>query len=225
MRVRNWERFQHYKDGRNLQWIKLHRTLLDNFDFAALSGDDAKVLILCWLVAAEKDGELPDVPALAFRLRMDPRKLGISIRALLDRGFLESVPSCTNVVQKNTDTTAPVLPRKEKRERRVEGEKKPLPTDATAMETAFERFWQVYPRKTAKMEARKVWKRLDPVGGLLDTIMAAVAVQAKSRDWLKENGKYIPHASTWLNGARWEDEVLDNGKQCGDGSPVPFEEK
>ena len=37
-------------------------------------------------------------------------------------------------------------------------------------------------------------------------------------------GRFIPHASTWLNQARWEDEV-DNGKQCGDGSPVPFEER
>ena len=68
MKVKNWADFQHYRDGRSLHWIKLYRTLLDNYDFAALSGDDAKVLILCWLVAAEKDGELPDTPALAFRL-------------------------------------------------------------------------------------------------------------------------------------------------------------
>ena len=226
MRVKNWDRFQHYRDGRTLVWIRLHKALLDNYDFAALSGDDAKVLILCWLVAAEKDGELPDVPALAFRLRMDPRKLGTSIRALVDRGFLESVPFCTNPVQENTDTPeVPVHREEEKREEKRRVEKKPLPTDATATETAFERFWQAYPRKTAKMEARKAWKKLDPVGGLLDSIMAAVAAQSNSRQWLADGGRFIPHPATWLNQARWEDEVVDNGKPCGDGSPVPFEER
>ena len=223
MNVRNWDRFQHYKDGRNLQWIKLHRTLLDNYDFNALSGDDAKVLILCWLVAAEKDGELPDVAVLAYRLRMDPRKLGTSLRNLADKGFLESVPSCTKLVQKNTETPAVLLPREE--ESREEGETEERRTCAPApRESAFEAFWRAYPRKTAKGEARKAWAKLDPVGGLLDTIMAAVEAQKNSRQWLADGGRFIPHASTWLNQARWEDEVVDNGKQCGDGSPVPFEE-
>ena len=224
MNVKNWDRFQHYHDGRTLVWIRLHKSLLDNYDFATLSGDDAKVLVLCWLVAAEKDGELPDVPALAFRLRMDPRKLGTSLRALADKGFLESVPSCTKSVQKNTETQAVLLPREE--ERRGEGETEERRDCApTTRESAFETFWAAYPRKTAKGEARKAWAKLDPVGGLLESIMAAVEAQKNSRQWLADGGRFIPHASTWLNQARWEDEVVDNGKQCGDGSPVPFEER
>ena len=140
MNVKNWDRFQHYHDGRTLVWIRLHKSLLDNYDFATLSGDDAKVLVLCWLVAAEKDGELPDVPALAFRLRMDPRKLGTSLRALADKGFLESVPSCTKLVQKNTETPAVLLPREE--ESREEGETEERRDCATATrESAFETFW------------------------------------------------------------------------------------
>ena len=222
MNVKNWDRFQHYHDGRTLVWIRLHKSLLDNYDFATLSGDDAKVLVLCWLVAAEKDGELPDVPALAFRLRMDPRKLGTSLRALADKGFLESVPSCTKSVQKNTETPAVLLPREE--ESRGEGETEERRDCAPTMPDAFEAFWRAYPRKTAKTAARTAWKKLAPVGGLLDTIMAAVAAQSNSRQWLADGGRFIPHASTWLNQARWEDEV-DNGKQCGDGSPVPFEER
>ena len=223
MRVKNWDRFQHYRDGRTLVWIRLHKALLDNYDFAALSGDDAKVLILCWLVAAEKDGELPDVPALAFRLRMDPKRLGTSIRALLDRGFLESVPSCTNPVQENTDAPEVLVPREETEKRRDRGEKRQssAPADRDA---SFERFWTAYPRKTAKTAARKAWAKLDPVNGLLDSIMAAVAAQSNSRQWLADGGRFIPHASTWLNNARWEDEVAE-AKTCGDGSPVPFEER
>lgn len=31
-----------------------------------------------------------------------------------------------------------------------------------------------------------------------------------SKDWLKDNGQYIPYPSTWLNQKRWEDEdVVD----------------
>ena len=225
MNVKNWADFQHYRDGRTLQWIKLYRTLLDNFDFAALSGDDAKVLVLCWLVAAEKDGELPDVAVLAYRLRMDPRKLGTSLRALADKGFLESVPSCTKLVRKNTDTPEVLLPREEgETEGETETEERESCAPATR-ESAFETFWKAYPRKTAKGEARKAWAKLDPVGGLLESIMAAVAAQSNSRQWLADNGRFIPHPATWLNNARWEDEVVDNGKQCGDGSPVPFEER
>ena len=224
MNVKNWDRFQHYHDGRTLVWIRLHKSLLDNYDFATLSGDDAKVLVLCWLVAAEKDGELPDVPALAFRLRMDPKRLGTSLRNLADKGFLESVPSCTKLVQKNTETPAVLLPREEESRGETETEERRDCAPATR-ESAFEAFWTAYPRKTAKGEARKAWAKLDPVGGLLDTIMAAVEAQKNSRQWLTDNGRFIPHASTWLNQARWEDEVVDNGKQCGDGSPVPFEER
>ena len=28
----------------------------------------------------------------------------------------------------------------------------------------------------------------------------------QTNDWQKENGKYIPYPSTWLNNKRWEDE-------------------
>ena len=30
---------------------------------------------------------------------------------------------------------------------------------------------------------------------------------SKSHDWTKDGGQFIPHAATWLNGKRWEDEL------------------
>ena len=36
LRIRNWENFQQYKD-RDPKWIKLHRTLLEDYDFCKLS--------------------------------------------------------------------------------------------------------------------------------------------------------------------------------------------
>ena len=34
-----------------------------------------------------------------------------------------------------------------------------------------------------------------------------------SKDWLKDNGQYIPYPSTWLNQKRWEDELNDSHEE------------
>lgn len=73
----------------------------------------------------------------------------------------------------------------------------------------FERFWQAYPRKIAKQAAAKAFAQARPDAELLNTILAAVADQARSEQWLKEGGRYVPHAATWLNGRRWEDQATE----------------
>lgn len=70
---------------------------------------------------------------------------------------------------------------------------------------AFNAFWAEYPKKKAKSTAYKAWAKVDPK--LYDTIMTALAAQKAGEDWTKENGKFIPHATTWLNQERWEDEL------------------
>jgi hypothetical protein len=60
-RVRNWDKFQHYKN-RNPPWIKLHTELLENYDFARLP-DASKLLALCiWMLAARSDNKIPADP-------------------------------------------------------------------------------------------------------------------------------------------------------------------
>lgn len=60
-RLRNWEKFQHYKD-RNPPWIKLHTELLDNYEFSRLQ-DASKLLALCiLLLAARSDNRIPADP-------------------------------------------------------------------------------------------------------------------------------------------------------------------
>lgn len=71
----------------------------------------------------------------------------------------------------------------------------------------FDSFWSVYPKKTAKQDARKAWDKLKVDNELYTLIMKNLMKQTKSQDWLKENGKYVPYPATWLNGRRWEDEV------------------
>jgi hypothetical protein len=69
MRIKNWNKFQHFKD-RKPPWIKLYRDLLDDVEWFSLDGESAKSLVMIWLVASENNGNLPELRALAWRLRL-----------------------------------------------------------------------------------------------------------------------------------------------------------
>ncbi len=70
----------------------------------------------------------------------------------------------------------------------------------------FDDFWSAYPRKQAKPAALKAWKKIKPSVGMVKTIIDAIAKHKKSHQW--QEG-IIPHPATWLNGHRWEDEILE----------------
>lgn len=78
-------------------------------------------------------------------------------------------------------------------------------TNKEVKEKNFAMFWKAYPRKINKANALKTFNKIDVK--LFDTIMIALENHKKCEQWTKDNGKYIPHASTWLNAKRWEDEL------------------
>lgn len=71
----------------------------------------------------------------------------------------------------------------------------------------FEQFWNAYPkvRRKAKRDAEKAFLRIKDTS--LEEMLEALERQKKSADWKKDNGKFIPYPSTWLNGRRWEDDM------------------
>lgn len=71
----------------------------------------------------------------------------------------------------------------------------------------FDRFWKSYPKKQSKDKAKQYFKKLNPNEDMLNVILNALGVQKNTDEWTKDNGKYIPHPSTWLNQKRWEDEI------------------
>lgn len=73
----------------------------------------------------------------------------------------------------------------------------------------FEDFWKAYPRKVKKQDARKAWERINPSPELLAKIKSAIESHRESDQWTRDDGKYIPHPTTWLNQARWDD-VLES---------------
>ena len=67
----------------------------------------------------------------------------------------------------------------------------------------FDEFWKAYPRKVAKPNALKSWNKIKPSQDLLSKIIQAIKDQKLS----ETDPKFIPHPATWLNAARWEDEL------------------
>lgn len=66
----------------------------------------------------------------------------------------------------------------------------------------FDEFWTTYPRSEGKAAARKAYpKALTKISH--PDLMANLRRLLPS---MAEDPQYAPHASTWLNGERWEDE-------------------
>ena len=80
-------------------------------------------------------------------------------------------------------------------------------TNRARAEDRFDEFWTAYPKKVGKEAARKAYAKIRPTLALHDCILAAIALQAQSAQWQKQNGQFIPNPATWLNQGRWDDEV------------------
>jgi len=95
-------------------------------------------------------------------------------------------------------------------------------TRDSSFDQFFEKFWKLYPNKVGKPKAMAKLKLINPDGKLDEAIMEGLARHCVSQGWLKDNGEFIPHPTTWLNRQGWEDEVkphvaTTNGQRTGSG--------
>lgn len=84
----------------------------------------------------------------------------------------------------------------------------PIPPPPPAAPLAgFDEFWNLYPRKASKQNAMKSWKQIEIQDH--QKIMANVAKRMRQDpQWIKDNGTFIPHPSSYLNQKRWLDEFM-----------------
>lgn len=100
--VANWEKFQHYKD-RNPPWIKLHRSLLTDYQFACLHDASKLHLMLLWIVASQQNGVIPDDPTyLKNLLNIDTKP---DLNELIEKGFLVRKQNASNAQAKRSPET------------------------------------------------------------------------------------------------------------------------
>jgi hypothetical protein len=77
---------------------------------------------------------------------------------------------------------------------------------ANTIDPTFDRFWEAYPRRVAKKEARKAWAQIEMTPELLERILKALAWQVKQPQWTKNDGEFVPYPASWLRAERWDDE-------------------
>ena len=84
--VKDWGRFQQYKD-RNPTWIKLYLSLLDDYEFQKLPDATKAHLLLIWLLAARCDNRIPyDHIWIAQRIGVAHKDLWL--KPLIEGGWL-----------------------------------------------------------------------------------------------------------------------------------------
>ncbi len=81
-----------------------------------------------------------------------------------------------------------------------------------ARDAAFDRFWNVWPNKVAKPDARKafakVWREIDVI---IPGVEIYIINKPADRDWM--------HPATFLNGRRWEDKPAQPSARAGPSAP------
>ena len=189
LKIKNWSEFQHYKD-RNPPWIKLHRTLLDDYEFSRLQDASKAHLMLIWLFASQKNGAIPNDPEF-----------------LKDKLGLQRAPDLNLFVKQGLlipeqDASSELAERKQN----APLEEKRTNTTDIAPSGAFLRFWALWPqhqRKQAQGRCWAVWRQrdFDQESG---AILAHVEALKASVDWTKEGGKFVPAPLVYLNQRRWE---------------------
>ena len=78
------------------------------------------------------------------------------------------------------------------------------PIRTKVLDSYFEDFWYKYPKKVGKEAALKAWNKMKPD---IIQVIDAINWQRESKQWLQEDGKYIPNPATYLNQGRWQDEA------------------
>jgi hypothetical protein len=83
--VKNYEKFQHYKD-RSPPWIKLYNELLDDYEFGLLPDASKMHLVAIWLLASRSENKIPFDPAWVAK-RINATE-AVDLQLLADRKFI-----------------------------------------------------------------------------------------------------------------------------------------
>lgn len=133
---------------------------------------------------------------------------------LTEKPLTENQPQPNTNIPSTNITNTPLPP---KRGRRVSGSPEVKKAPDWKPER-FRAFWEFYPRGESKQAAIKAWDKLKPDDDTLEAMGKKLKEQMQTAEWRRGIG--IPHASTYLNQRRWEDETRPPGN-----SPAPAQSR
>lgn len=137
MRIKNWDKFQHYKK-RNPPWVKLHVSMLTSPDWVMLDDASRLLALVCLMVASKFDGEIPASASPAYFKRVAYLDKLPNFKPLIDCGFLIETQADASICEQVQATARP-----ETEQSRAEADTSPrsIPTESPKAATgkyAFE---------------------------------------------------------------------------------------
>ena len=199
MRIRNWDKFQHYKPmhskyKKQMTWLKLYGgDILNDIDWFELSDTNKAIYIELLCLASQNHGNLPDLKTIAFRLRRSKDQLQ------------KALDDLTHWIEDGIYSvyTMPIPEEEKEKEKEKSKQKKDYLTD-----TDFQKFWKAYDYKVGIAKAYEVWLRKKCVKDL-DKILKHIPHYHQSQQW-RDGFRKEPR--TYLHQKMYLDPIVDNKK-------------
>ena len=140
--VNSWASLQSYKDRRP-PWIRLHRTLLDNFEYHSMSANARALLPMLWLLASEHtnplSGIIPyDENKIAFRLRLSLADVQAGICECISAGFISRNENVTDPYSVRNETVTPETETETETETEINPQSETVEHSEACAEIAFD---------------------------------------------------------------------------------------
>lgn len=221
LKIHDWVKWQSYRKDRGTPpWIKIHRCLFSCAKWASLSDAEKGQLVSMWVVAADKNGELPCDPRVIRKVcQLDAEPdihrfiaLGLLVavgchddaKVVPERKPVDASPASYPPAKPARPATADLsggcyLSRKK---RKLVGEQL----------SGFTRFWEEwgkgetrpgYPK--GKAEAADAWLDLKMSPTAFEAVICAATMEAGQRPGLLAAGNTPKMAQGWLSARRFED--------------------
>lgn len=187
--VKNFTKFQHYKDRRP-PWIKLYNDLLEDYSFGCLPDASKWLAVGLWLLASRSDNRIPNDPL--WIARMVHATTPVDLAVLASTGFI-------SILDDDSETLAPrkQVDRLEEEEEEEEEKKKKDPVRGVRLPSD----WVPNERHAQIAEGRRV--------NLPDEV-------EKFRDWAASKGEtkkdWDAAFRNWLRNAKPSLSVIRGGQ-------------
>lgn len=215
--VKNFEKFQHYKD-RAPPWIKLYNGLLEDYEFGGLPDASKMHLIAIWLLASRSDNKIPYDPKwVSNRINAtEPVDLALLAKGgfiIVDQGedqnAIEPLAECLTREREEGEA--------EKRESKAETRSPSAPK----VSSEFEDLKRRYPRRLGEYKwalAERKFKALVKTGVTASAILAAVDRLSETQRKLGNIGtQFVPMPASWLNSEDFVDLAVTSFEPQDDG--------
>ena len=207
--IKNWRKYQHYKN-RNDPWIKVHNSILNDYDFSRLSNDSKLMLMHIWVLATSFGVEEPKIPNDSKWISEKCNLKGkFCLKELFSYGFIilisidsRKIRNCIGSNQININNINNINKK----------DKKPIDhlteNDPFSREN-FELIWKLYPLKKGKEKSFLKFKaqvKSEKDWADMQIALQAYIVETQSQQANGHPDLQYQHGSTWFN-HNWKDYI------------------